>query len=191
MMLVTPAPFDRFLAGDDKALTERQKAGLKTFIATGCAGCHNGVNFGGTMMQKFGLTRDYWLETGSPKPDAGRYAITKKEEDSYVFRVPMLRNVAKTAPYFHDGSVSELEWQIFLRDEVTRRFPDGLTVWEAQGQWRTPAGSIDHEQSNVLLLVHPDTVAARQSVMAVIEAYRKSFDQQSVLWESSRVCIAA
>ena len=89
------------------------------------------------------------------------------------------------------GSVSELEWQIFLRDEVTRRFPDGLTVWQAEGQWLTPAGSIDREQSKVLLLVHPDTAAARQSVQAVIQAYRKSFDQQSVLWESSRVCVAA
>lgn len=89
------------------------------------------------------------------------------------------------------GSVSELEWQIFLRDEVTRRFPEGLTVWGAEGQWRTPAGSIDHEQSKVLLLVHPDTAAARQSVQAVIEAYRKTFEQQSVLWESARVCVAA
>ena len=89
------------------------------------------------------------------------------------------------------GSVTELEWQIFLRDEVTNRFPDGLTVWEAEGQWRTPAGSIDHEQSKVLLLVHLDTVAARQSVLAVIEAYRKRFEQQSVLWENARVCIAA
>ena len=89
------------------------------------------------------------------------------------------------------GAVTELEWQLFLRDEVTRRFPDGLTVWEAEGQWRTPAGTIDHEQSKVLLLVHPDTVAARQSVLAVIEAYRKTFEQQSVLWENARVCIAA
>jgi hypothetical protein len=89
------------------------------------------------------------------------------------------------------GSVSELEWQIFLRDEVTKRFPDGLTVWEAEGQWRTPAGSIDHEQSKVLLLVHPDTAAARQSVLAVIETYRKTFEQQSVLWENARVCVAA
>ena len=90
-----------------------------------------------------------------------------------------------------NGSVTELEWQIFLRDEVTSRFPDGLTVWEAEGQWRTAAGSIDHEQSKVLLLVHPDTTAARQSVLAVIEAYRKTFEQQSVLWESARVCVAA
>ena len=79
------------------------------------------------------------------------------------------------------GSVSELEWQIFLRDEVTRRFPDGLTVWEAD----------DHERSKVLLLVHPDTAAARQSVLAVIEAYRKTFEQESVLWESARACVAA
>jgi len=89
------------------------------------------------------------------------------------------------------GSVSELEWQIFLRDEVTRRFPDGLTVWQAEGQWQNPAGSIDHEQSKVLLLVHLDTAAARESVQAVIQAYRKTFDQQSVLWESSRVCVAS
>ena len=89
------------------------------------------------------------------------------------------------------GSVSELEWQIFLRDEVTKRFPDGLTVWQAEGQWQTAAGSIDREQSKVLLLVHGDTAAARQSVQAVIQAYRKTFDQQSVLWESARVCVEA
>jgi uncharacterized protein DUF3574 len=89
------------------------------------------------------------------------------------------------------GSVSGLEWQIFLRDEVTKRFPDGLTVWQAEGQWQTAAGSIDREQSKVLLLVHADTAAARQSVQSVIEAYRKAFDQQSVLWESARVCVAA
>ena len=89
------------------------------------------------------------------------------------------------------GAVSELEWQIFVRDEVTKRFPDGLTVWEAEGQWLTPAGSIDREQSKVLLLVHGDTPAARQSVQAVIQAYRSTFEQQSVLWESSRVCVAS
>jgi cytochrome c peroxidase len=107
--LTTPAPFDRFLAGDDGALTERQKAGLRSFISTGCAGCHNGPELGGTMFSKFGVVKDYWLETGSQKIDQGRFAITKKEEDRYVFRVPMLRNVAKTAPYFHDGSVETLD----------------------------------------------------------------------------------
>src|SRR3954470_16790934 len=89
------------------------------------------------------------------------------------------------------GSVSELEWQLFLRDEVTARFPDGLTVWEAEGQWRATQGTIEHERTKVLLLVHADTAAARQSVLSVIDRYRKVFDQQSVLWETSRVCIAA
>lgn len=89
------------------------------------------------------------------------------------------------------GAVSELEWQIFLRDEVTKHFPAGLTVWEAQGQWRSPTGTIDHERSKVLLLVHPDTAAARQAINAVIRSYRKAFDQQSVLWERSTVCVAS
>jgi cytochrome c peroxidase len=106
--LATPAAFDRYLAGDDAALSGPQKAGLRRFISTGCAGCHNGPNLGGSQLQRFGATKDYWLETKSAKPDAGRFAVTKKEEDRYVFRVPMLRNVAKTAPYFHDGSVMAL-----------------------------------------------------------------------------------
>jgi hypothetical protein len=89
------------------------------------------------------------------------------------------------------GSVSELEWQLFLRDEVTPRFPDGLTAWDARGQWRAPAGSLEHEQSKVLLLVHPDTPTARQSIQQVIAAYRKAFEQQAVLWETARVCVAS
>jgi cytochrome c peroxidase len=107
--LVTPGPFDRFLAGDDNALTAKQKQGLRDFVATGCAGCHSGPLLGGAANMKFGLVRDYWLETGSEKPDVGRYAVTKKDEDKYVFRVPMLRNIAKTPPYFHDGSVETLD----------------------------------------------------------------------------------
>jgi uncharacterized protein DUF3574 len=89
------------------------------------------------------------------------------------------------------GSVSELDWQMFLRDEVTPRFPDGLTVWEAQGQWRGSDGAIDHERSKVLLLVHADTAAARAALQAVIGRYRRAFDQQSVLWETARVCTSS
>ena len=89
------------------------------------------------------------------------------------------------------GAVSELEWQIFLRDEVTKRFPGGLTVWEAQGQWQSSKGSIDQERSKVLLLVHPDAASARAAVQEVIERYRKQFDQESVLWETARVCISS
>ena len=88
------------------------------------------------------------------------------------------------------GSVSELEWQLFLRDEVTPRFPNGMTVWDAEGQWRGPDGKVGHERTKVLLLVHPDTEAARNAVRAVISGYRKSFEQESVLWETSHVCVA-
>ena len=89
------------------------------------------------------------------------------------------------------GSVSELEWQMFLRDDVTTRFPQGLTVWEAEGQWRAPDGVVGHERSKVLLLVHPDTAAARESVQTLIARYRKTFEQESVLWETARVCAAS
>jgi cytochrome c peroxidase len=116
--LVTPAPFDRFLAGDDRAIGGRQKAGLRAFIATGCAACHDGALFGGTRLQKFGVVKDYWTETGSASPDPGRYAITKKDEDKYVFRVAMLRNVARTAPYFHDGSVGTLARAVSVMAKV-------------------------------------------------------------------------
>jgi hypothetical protein len=86
------------------------------------------------------------------------------------------------------GSVSELEWQVFLRDEVTPRFPEGLTVWDAAGQWKGPEGAIGHERTKVLLLVHGDTPKAREGVQAVIGSYRKTFEQESVLWETARVC---
>jgi cytochrome c peroxidase len=116
--LTTPAAFDRFLAGDDSALSERQKSGLRAFVSNGCAGCHSGPRFGGTTLQRFGLVKNYWLETGSDKIDAGRFSVTKKEEDRYVFRVPMLRNVAKTAPYFHDGSVDQLDRAVRIMASV-------------------------------------------------------------------------
>ena len=85
------------------------------------------------------------------------------------------------------GSVSELEWQVFLRDEVTPRFPEGLTVWDAAGQWKGREGTIGHERTKILLLVHGDTPHARAGVQAVIAQYRKTFEQESVLWETARV----
>ena len=100
----------------------------------------------------------------------------------------------KTTLYFGGarpkGSVSELEWQLFLRDEVTSRFPNGMTVWDAEGQWRGAQGEPAHERTKVLLLVHPDTDAARHAIRMVIDRYRKAFDQESVLWETSQVCAA-
>jgi len=116
--LRTPARFDAFLAGDDAALGARERRGLATFIGVGCAGCHNGALFGGNSMQKFGIVKDYWLATGSAQPDLGRFNATRQEADRYVFRVAMLRNIAKTAPYFHDGSVERLDDAVRVMGEV-------------------------------------------------------------------------
>jgi cytochrome c peroxidase len=106
--LVTPSPFDAFLEGDVKALSPMAKAGLELFINSGCVTCHNGAGVGGGMLQKFGVKEDYWKATGSKDIDNGRFEATKKAEDMYVFKVPSLRNVAMTAPYFHDGAVATL-----------------------------------------------------------------------------------
>lgn len=116
--LVTPAPFDRFLAGDDGALTARQKAGLAAFLNSGCADCHEGALLGGNSIEKFGVVRDYWKATGSEKQDVGRFEVTQNEADRYKFRVPMLRNIAKTAPYFHDGSVAKLVEAVQIMADV-------------------------------------------------------------------------
>jgi cytochrome c peroxidase len=95
--LVTPSPFDAFLAGNKHALTEREKKGIKIFMDAGCATCHSGVYVGGHMYQKFGLIEPYGKYTRSEVNDEGRYAVTKNESDRNVFKVPVLRNVARTA----------------------------------------------------------------------------------------------
>lgn len=107
-MLLTPSKFDAFLGGDIKALSKDEQAGLRQFIDLGCAGCHNGAGVGGNSFQKFGVVSDYWKETGVATPDKGRADVTKNDADLYVFKVPSLRNVAKTGPYFHDGSIDDL-----------------------------------------------------------------------------------
>lgn len=107
--LVTPSKFDDYIKGDDNALTNKEKKGLETFIKSGCITCHSGSLLGGNMYQKFGLFADYWEHTKSKKIDNGKFDVTKNENDKYVFKVPSLRNIEKTAPYFHDGSVNELK----------------------------------------------------------------------------------
>ncbi len=106
--LTTPAPFDDFMQGNAKALTARQKRGLNAFMDTGCLTCHFSPYVGGQMYQKFGVFEPYEKYTKSQKVDDGRFAFTKNPADKYVFKVPVLRNVARTAPYFHDGSVDKL-----------------------------------------------------------------------------------
>lgn len=80
-----------------------------TFVTLGCNTCHNGALLGGNSFQKFGVYGDYWELTKSQKKDEGKFAISKNENDKYMFKTPSLRNIEKTGPYFHDGSVDKLE----------------------------------------------------------------------------------
>lgn len=109
--LITPnSRFDKFLRGDTNAITTSEKTGYAKFKQYGCIACHQGVNVGGNMFQKFGIMGDYFEKRGNPtQADLGRYLVTKMESDKHVFKVPSLRNVALTAPYFHDASAKTLE----------------------------------------------------------------------------------
>jgi cytochrome c peroxidase len=108
--LVTPnARFDKYLNGDKAALTADEVRGYQLFKAYGCVACHQGVNVGGNMFQTFGVMGDYFAKRGGvTAADLGRFNVTKNEGDKHVFKVPSLRNVAVTAPYFHDGSAKTL-----------------------------------------------------------------------------------
>jgi hypothetical protein len=102
--------------------------------------------------------------------------------------------LTRTTVYFgltkSSGGISEGQWKSFLRNEVTPQFPDGLTVWEADGQWRRPDGRIVRERSKVLLLVHEDTPGVRAILASIVSSYKQQFQQESVLWEAARVCAA-
>ncbi len=107
--LITPSVFDKYLAGDESALSNSEIKGLETFIDVGCIACHTGNLLGGNMYQKFGVFGDYWDYTKSEKIDNGRSDVTNSDADKYFFKVPSLRNIAETYPYFHDGSVQGLK----------------------------------------------------------------------------------
>jgi cytochrome c peroxidase len=107
--LVTPSRWDRFLAGDTAALTLGERNGLRTFLDTGCQGCHAGAYIGGDRYMKAGMVHA-WFSSA----DSGRYLVTRDTSDRFVFKVPSLRNVAKTSPYFHDGSVASLNEAVRL-----------------------------------------------------------------------------
>ncbi len=110
--LLTPSRFDAFLNGENTALDSAEMAGLRIFMDVGCAACHNGAAVGGASLQKFGVHADYRSLTGSPAGDVGREQVTGKPGDRDVFKVPGLRNITATAPYFHDGKVAELDQAI-------------------------------------------------------------------------------
>lgn len=107
--LLTPnARFDRYLRGDTGALSRDEQKGFRLFVNQGCASCHQGAGVGGNMFQRFGVMGDFFANRPPSKADLGRFNVTGLEEDRHVFKVPGLRNVALTAPYFHDGSAKTL-----------------------------------------------------------------------------------
>ncbi len=111
-VLITPdAPFDRYLKGDQKAISDKAKEGYRLFEYKGCILCHNGINIGGNFYNKFGIFKD------ANSSSMGRYHITGREEDKYVFKVPSLRNVALTAPYMHDGRAKTLKDAVEIMTE--------------------------------------------------------------------------
>jgi len=116
--LITPSKFDDYLTGSTGALTLEQKKGLKTFLDVGCISCHMGSTFGGNMFQKFGVYGDYWEYTKSTVVDDGRFEVTQNEADKYMFKVPSLRNITETHPYFHDGSVADLREAVKIMAKV-------------------------------------------------------------------------
>jgi hypothetical protein len=125
----------------------------------------------------------------SQAPTQASQAVTADANQSCA---PLGTSLLRTTLYFgltHDGgAVSEGQWQAFLRDEVTPRFPAGLTVWSADGQWRRPDGRIGRERAKVLLIVHDNTPAVRAALGEVVTTYKRAYQQESVLWETAPVC---
>jgi len=124
--LTTPnSRFDQWLRGSDDAISAQEKAGYNLFKTKGCIACHNGVGVGGTAFWKFGLLKPY-----KDTKTLGRYNVTKKEYDKYVFKVPLLRNIELTAPYFHDAST----WDLAEAVRVMAEYQLGTKLSDAETQ---------------------------------------------------------
>ena len=154
--LITPnAPFDRWLQGDDAAMTAEQKQGLSLFMSEGCSACHNGMNIGGNSYQVFGAVAQPDA-TILPPEDTGRFAITGDEADKYAYKVPTLRNVALTAPYFHSGSVWDLKEAVTVMASAQL----GAQLDDTQvGQIVAFLGSLTGDQPQIVYPVLPASVA--------------------------------
>ena len=146
--LVTPSRWDRFLHGVDSALTPAEKEGFNTFTSTGCQTCHTGAFVGGTMYQKAGLVRP-WPDT----TDVGREAITHQAADRMVFKVPSLRNIARTAPYFHNGGVRPLDTAVVwmarhqLGRELNAQQVGQIVVWLGSLTGQVPTAYVTPPQA--------------------------------------------
>ena len=110
-LVTSNSRFDQYLRGNKSAITGEEHQGYEKFKSYGCVACHQGMNIGGNMFQTMGVMGNYFGDRKTPltEADQGRFAVTKDEKDRGVFRVPSLRNVELTAPYFHDGSAKTLE----------------------------------------------------------------------------------
>ena len=127
--LVTPnSRFDKYLKGDAGALTAEEKRGYEVFQEKGCATCHVGELLGGKSYEVMGRRADYFAARGTPPTpaDNGRYNVTKDERDRHCFKVPTLRNVGRTFPYFHDGSKKTLREAV----DAMATFQDGEALSE-------------------------------------------------------------
>ncbi len=121
--LVTPSRWDKFLRGDQTALTNEEKTGFNTYMEAGCQACHAGALLGGNMYQRLGLVKP-WPDSSDP----GREKVTKNESDRLVFKVPSLRNIEKTKPYYHNGKVETIEQAVSRMAE----YQLGKNLTEAQ-----------------------------------------------------------
>ncbi len=153
--LITPnAPFDRYLNSNAKALDSGQLQGLSLFVNKGCIACHNGINIGGGMYAPFGVVERPGADI-LPPGDKGRFAVTKTVSDEYVFRVPSLRNVALTAPYFHTGKVWDLRQAVAIMG--TSQLGAQLTDDEIDKITQF-LGSLSGEQPKVTLPILPPSI---------------------------------
>lgn len=155
--LITPnAPFDRFLKGKADALSPTEKEGLALFMDKGCSNCHNGINVGAGMYAPFGVVETPGADF-LPAADKGRFMVTKTASDEYVFKVPTLRNIALTAPYFHTGKSWDLRQAVAvmgasqLGTVLTSGEVDKITAF---------LGSLTGEQPRITYPILPPNVAA-------------------------------
>ncbi|HET9843347.1 MAG TPA: cytochrome c peroxidase [Gammaproteobacteria bacterium] len=141
--LTTPySRFDQYITGNVNAFNEKERTGFELFKSYGCASCHQGRNVGGNLMQKFGIYRNYFQNPSAY--DLGLFQFTKNEEDRFVFRVPSLRNIALTAPYFHNGSAQTLADAIRIMGQyqLNREIPD-QDVEKIEAFLQTLSGSME------------------------------------------------
>lgn len=145
--LVTPSRWDKFLQGDPAALTDEEKAGFNEYLGAGCQTCHAGIYVGGNLFQKLGAVKP-WPDTS----DTGRERVTKSGADRMVFKVPSLRNIEKTAPYYHNGKVATLEEAISTMAEyqlgkvLTNKQVRLIQAWLGSLTGNIPAAYIQEPQ---------------------------------------------